>query len=128
MPIEEKARKIIEGKNFGFLATIKRDGSPQITPVWVDHDGEHVLVNTTKNRAKTANAKRDPRVALAIVEHENPYSKVVIYGRVVEITENGANEHIDKLAKKYLGKEKYPWSSHKEKRVIMKIKPEKIVY
>jgi len=120
------AKKLIDGRNFGFLATLMPDGSPQITPVWIDREGDIILVNTTVGRVKHKNITRDPRVALAIIDHENPYTMVSIRGRVVEITTEGAEEHIDKLAKKYLGLEKYPWKRKGETRIILKINPEKI--
>lgn len=125
--MDQKLAKLVEGKNFGFLATIGRDGYPTVTPVWVDHDGENILVNTTDTRAKVRNARRNPKVSLAVVDWSNPYDKVVVRGRVVEITEKGADEHIDRLAKKYLGQDKYPWRSPGEKRVILKIRPEKVI-
>ena len=114
-----------EKKAFANLATLNADGSPQVTPVWVDFDGTHVLVNTAKGRVKTRNLEREPRVALAISEPENPYRYLGIQGRVTEITESGADAHIDKLAHKYMGKD-YPFRAPGEKRVIVKIAPEKV--
>ena len=115
-----------EKKAFANLATLNADGSPQVTPVWVDFDGTHVLVNTAKGRVKTRNLEREPRVALAISEPENPYRYLGIQGRVTEITESGADAHIDKLAQKYLGKEKYPGHKEGVERVIVKVEPETI--
>jgi len=100
------------------------DLSHQVTPVWVDYDGEHVIFNSAKGRQKDRNVRRDPRVSLAIVDPENPYRYLEIRGKVVEITEQGADAHIDKLAKKYLGVDKYPYAQPSEVRVIYKIKPE----
>ena len=114
-----------EKKAFANLATLNADGSPQVTPVWVDFDGTHVLVNTAKGRVKTKNLERNPRVAMAISEPENPYRYLGIQGHVAEITENGADAHIDKLARKYLGKD-YPFRQPGEVRVIVKIAPEKV--
>lgn len=125
--MDQKLAKLVEGKNFGFIATISGDGYPVVTPVWVDHDGENILVNTTEGRAKVKNVRRNPKVSLAVVDWSNPYDKAVVKGRVVEVTEKGADEHIDKLAKKYLGVEKYPWKTPGEKRVILKIRPEKVL-
>jgi len=125
--LNQKLSKLVEAKNFAFIATVGRDGYPTVTPVWIDHDGEHLLVNTTNIRAKTRNVKTNPKVSVAVVDWSNPYDKVVVKGRVVEVSENGADEHIDKLAKKYLGQDKYPWHNPKEKRVIIKIKPEKVL-
>jgi PPOX class probable F420-dependent enzyme len=114
-----------EKKAFANLATLNADGSPQVTPVWVDFDGTHVLVNTAKGRVKTKNLEREPRVALAISEPENPYRYLGIQGRVTEITESGADAHIDKMAHKYLGKD-YPFRAPGEVRVIVKIAPDKV--
>jgi PPOX class probable F420-dependent enzyme len=112
-------------KAFANLATLNADGSPQVTPVWVDFDGTHVLVNTAKGRVKTKNLERERRVALAISEPENPYRYLGIQGRVTEITESGADAHIDKMAHKYLGKD-YPFRAPGEVRVIVKIAPDKV--
>ena len=125
MKLSKKAIKLIEGKNFGYLATVMKDGSPQVTPVWVDLEGDLILVNTAIGRLKQINTKRNPKVAVAIADASNQYNMVAIRGTVMEQTTNGAREHIDKLARKYLGKEKYPWFSSKEQRVILKIRPER---
>ena len=100
------------------------DGRPQVTPVWVDFDGEHVIFNSAKGRQKDRNVRRDPRVSLALIDPENPYRYLEIRGRVVEITEDGASAHIDKMAKKYLGVDKYPYGQPGEVRVIYKVQPE----
>ena len=111
---------------FAQLATVNADGTPQVTPVWVDFDGTHVLVNTARGRVKTKNLERNPRVALSISDPENPYRYVGIQGRVVEMTEKGGDAHIDKMAKKYLNKESYPFRQPGEVRVIVKIAPDKV--
>jgi PPOX class probable F420-dependent enzyme len=111
-------------KAFAQLATLNPDGSPQVTPVWVDFDGEHVIFNSAKGRQKDKNVRREPRVAVALIDPDNPYRYLEIRGKVVEITEQGAAEHIDKMAKKYLGVDKYPYGQPGEVRVIYKIKPE----
>ena len=111
---------------FANLATVNADGSPQVTPVWVDFDGTHVIVNTAKGRVKANNLARNPRVALSVADPENPYRYVGIQGRVVEMTEKGGDAHIDKMAKKYLGKDKYPYRAPGEVRLIVKIAPEKV--
>src|SRR5918911_386313 len=85
---------------FANLATLNADGSPQVTPVWADFDGTNIIVNTARGRVKHRNLQREPRVALAILDPENPYRYVGIQGRVTEMTEAGADEHIDKMAKK----------------------------
>lgn len=120
-----EAKKIIGGRNFAHLATLMPDGSPQVTPVWVDYDGGLVLVNTAEGRVKHRNVKRDPRVALSIIAEKDPYTMLAIRGKVVDITTKGADEHIERLSMKYLGK-KYPWHSPAQKRTILKIKPEYI--
>src|SRR3954451_8576769 len=111
---------------FAYVATLNADGSPQVTPVWVDFDGTHVIVNTARGRVKDRNLKREPRVAVAIQDPDNPYRYLSIQGRVAEMTENGADAHIDKMAKKYLGQDVYPGRAPGEQRVIVKITPEKI--
>jgi len=119
-------RKLFTEPNFGQLATIMPDGSPQVTTVWVDLDGDHILVNTAEGRVKPRNVRRDPRVAVAIADKDNPYSNASIRGRVVEVTNEGAEEHIDKLAKKYLGQDKYPFRQPGERRVIFVIEPQHV--
>ena len=128
MPVQlsEKARALIEGTNFGNLATIMPDGSPHVAPVWIDFDAGDVLVNTAEGRQKTKNIQRDPRVAIDVFNNENPYEMVAIRGRVVELTHEGADAHIDKLAKKYLGRDTYPFRQPGEQRVILRIQPEKV--
>src|SRR5580658_501677 len=122
--IPEKYRDLFQKRAFASLATLMPDGRPQVTPVWCDFDGEHVLFNSAKGRQKDKNVRRDPRVSLAIIDPENPYRYLEIRGRVVEITEDGADDSINKLAKKYLGVDKYPYAQPSETRVIYKIKPE----
>jgi PPOX class probable F420-dependent enzyme len=122
-------RKLFEGKNFVYLASIMKDGSPHVAPTWVDIDNGTLLVNTAVGRVKQKNISRDGRVALAIADHDNPYDMVTIRGKVIDqITGQEAEEHIDKLAKKYIGKDKYPSRAPGERRVILKIKPEKVFY
>ena len=112
--------------SFANLATLNVDGSPQVTPVWVDFDGTNVLINTAKGRVKARNLERQPRVAMSISDPENPYRYLGIQGRVVEMTETGSDAHIDKMAKKYMGKDTYPYRTPQERRVIVKIAPEKV--
>ena len=111
---------------FANLATLNPDGSPQVTPVWVDFDGSHVIVNTARGRVKAKNLAREPRVALSIADPENPYRYLGIQGRVVEMTEQGGDAHIDKMAKKYLGKDSYPFRKAGEVRIVVKIEPDKV--
>jgi PPOX class probable F420-dependent enzyme len=117
---------LFEKKTFAQLATIMQDGSPQVTPVWWEFDGKHVVINSAKGRTKDLNMRRNPNVALSIQDPENPYRHLSVKGKVVEITENGADAHIDKLAKKYIGKDVYPNRRAGEVRVIYRILPEKI--
>src|SRR3954470_18622050 len=111
---------------FAHVATLNPDGSPQVTPVWVYFDGTHVLVNTAKGRVKARNFANDPRVAISIADPENAYRYLGIQGRVVEMTEAGADVHIDKMTKKFLGKDGYPFRTPGEVRVIVKISPDKV--
>ena len=124
--ITPEIAKLFQGKNFVSLATLMEDGSPHVAPVWVDIEGDTILINTAEGRVKEKNVKRDKRVALSIFDHQNPYHMVSIRGKVTDITTEGADAHIDKLAKKYFGLDKYPYRSPDEKRIIVKIKPEKI--
>jgi PPOX class probable F420-dependent enzyme len=126
--ITEPIAKLFEGKNFAFVATLMKDGWPQITPTWVDLEDGRILVNTAEGRLKQKNISRDDRIAISVVDQNNPYQMVTIRARVVEQTKEGADEHIDKLAKKYLGVDKYPLHSPNEKRIILKIKPERVHY
>jgi PPOX class probable F420-dependent enzyme len=119
-------RDLFEKRAFAVLVTLMPDGSPQATPVWCDFDGTHVLVNSARGRVKDRNMRRDPRVALTILDPENPYRYLEIRGRVVEITEEGAEEHIDKLARKYLGVDRYPYRQPGEVRILYKILPERV--
>jgi PPOX class probable F420-dependent enzyme len=109
---------------FAHLATLMPDGSPQVTPVWVDYDGKFILVNTARGRQKDRNMKRDARVAIEIMDPDNPYRYIQVRGKVADITIEGANQHIDKLSKKYTGNEHYQNHRPGEVRVIYKIKPE----
>lgn len=124
--LTESTRKKLEGKNFIHLATVFPDGSPQVTPVWVDVEGKYILVNTAIGRVKQLNVKKNPRVALSLSDPANQYDFLQVRGKVVEqVTGQVAEDHIDKLNMKYHGKPKY---NHRpgEHRVILKILPEKI--
>jgi PPOX class probable F420-dependent enzyme len=113
---------MLEAPNIAHLATLMADGAPQVSPVWVDTDGRHVLVNTAAGRVKWRNVRRDPRVAIDVTERDNPYQMVTIRGRVIELREEGANAHIDKLAKKYTGRDSYGVKPD-ERRVVLVIEP-----
>ena len=123
--IPEKYLDLFEKKAFAALATVMPDGSPQVTPVWVDYDGNYVLVNTARGRQKDKNIARNRAVSLAITDPDNPYRYLEVRGGVEEITEDGADQHIDKMAKKYMGVDKYPYRQPGETRVLLKIKPER---
>ena len=123
--LTDQQAQLLLDKNFGSLATLRPDGSPQVTPVWVDWDGEHVLVNTLWARAKPHQVERDPRVEIAVFNLENPYQHVRIAGRA-ELVEEGAEEHIDKLSQKYVGEDVYPWRAPGDRRVILRITPESV--
>ena len=124
--IPEKYADLFKKRAFANLATVMPDGSPQVTPVWVDFDGKNVLFNSALGRVKDKNIRRDPRVSLAVQDPENPYRYLEVRGRVVEITQNGADEHINKLSQKYLGKPVYPFRQPGEVRVLYKIEPEHV--
>ena len=122
----DRYRDILEKKGFAHLATVGTDGRPQVTPVWVDFDGSHVRINTARGRVKDRNLAKNPQVALSIQDPDNPYRYVQIRGRVTEMTEQGADAHIDGLAKKYMGVDRYPGRQPNEKRVLVKITPEHV--
>lgn len=112
-------------KSFAHLATLMPDGRPQVTPVWIEFDGQHVLFNTAVGRQKDRNLVRDGRVALSITDPENPYRYVEVRGRVAERTEVGADAHIEHMSQKYLGTP-YPYRQPGERRVLYKILPESV--
>lgn len=124
--LNDRQKELLRGKNFAHIATIDETGAPQVTPVWIDYDGTHVIFNTEKARAKAKHLQRDPRVSLSLANAENPYNYLEVRGRVVEITEEGAADHIDKMAMKYMGREKYPFNKPGDVRLIVKILPEKV--
>jgi PPOX class probable F420-dependent enzyme len=125
--IPAKYRDLFEKKAFANLATIMPDGRPQVTPVWVNADGNDVLINSAKGRQKDKNMRSRDKVTLSIQDPENPYRYLEVRGRVIDVTEMGADAHIDRLAKKYLGADKYPFRQEGEVRVTYRIKPEKVV-
>jgi PPOX class probable F420-dependent enzyme len=122
----EKYSDLFEKKAFASLSTLMSDGSPQVTPVWFDYDGKHIRINSALGRVKDKNIRRDPRVSLAILDPDNPYRYIQIRGKVVDITQSGADDHIDRLAMKYLGQPKYPYRQANEVRVTYTIELEKI--
>jgi PPOX class probable F420-dependent enzyme len=124
--IPEDANHLFENKDFAHVATVNADGSPQVSPVWIGRDGDLVTFNTAEGRVKTDNLHRDERVAISIHAQDNPYENLIIQGTVVEMTEDGADDDIDALAKRYLDADSYPYRQPGEERVIVKIRPDKV--
>ena len=125
--LNEGAIKLLtEGKNIATIVTLIPDGSPQASVVWIDSDGENVVFNTAEGRLKTNNMRRDPRVAIVVTHADNAFQQLTVRGRVVEITTEGADDHIDTLAKKYLGLDSYPNRTPGEQRLIIRIAPERV--
>jgi PPOX class probable F420-dependent enzyme len=126
--IPDEAKHLFENKDFAHVATINSDGTPQVSAVWIGQDGDFVTFNTAEGRVKTNNLHDNPNVAISITSQENPYENLIIQGKVVEITQDGADEDIDALAKRYLGADSYPFRQPGEERVIVKIEPQKVNY
>ena len=124
--IPEKYRDLFNKRAFASLATRMPNGDVQVTPVWVDVDDGNLLFNSARGRLKDKNVRRDPRVTLTLMDPDNPYRYLEVRGRVVDVTEQGADQHINKLAKKYLGVDKYPYSQPGEVRVLYRVKPEHV--
>jgi len=121
MKLSSKVKKLIDGKNFASAATLMPDGSPQAATVWIDRDGDTIILNATRSRQRTKNLKRDPRVAISIYDQDNPYSSASIRGKVLNITEKGGEEHIDKMNMKYHGTPKYPYHTPNDPRVLITV-------
>ncbi|MDX6625300.1 MAG: hypothetical protein QOE56_289 [Solirubrobacterales bacterium] len=124
--IEGRARELIEEPNFCLVATLGADGAPHVAPVWLHHDGDTIVLNSAKGRAWPANLERDPRVTLTIPNRDNQYEYVAIRGHVDAFVEEGADAHIDQLAKKYLGQDTYPFRKDGEERIIVRIVPDRV--
>ena len=124
--MDEKVTKLFAEPNLVFIATVMKDGSPQVSPVWADLENEFVLVNTAEGRVKHKNVIRDSRVAVSVVDKNNPLNMTTIRGKVTEIIPDYDYKHANKLTKKYMGKEKYPFARPGEKRIILKILPERV--
>ena len=124
--IPDEAKHLFENKEMAHVATLNADGSPQVSAVWIALDGDLVTFNTAEGRLKPKNLRRDGRVAISIAGEENPYENVMIQGKVVELTNDGADDDIDALAKRYLDADSYPFRQPGEERVIVKIEPEKV--
>lgn len=126
-PLPDVVKKLIESKVFANVATLMPDGSPQVTQTWVDHDGDIILINTFEGSQKHRNVVRNPKVALDVCDPTSPYNMAIIRGRVIEVTSEGAEEHIDRMAKKYLGQDKYQMRQPGMKRVLIKIEPTRVI-
>ena len=124
--LPESVRALLQKKSFAHLATLMKDGSPQVSPVWVDLDGDIIVVNSAQGRVKDRNMRRDARVAVSVSDPDNPYQTAMIRGRVVAITTEGAEQHIDDMAKKYMGVDRYPLRTEGEVRVIYRIEADKV--
>ena len=126
--IPESHLDLFRKKAFANLATLMPNGSPQVTPVWVDYDGRHVIINTAEGRQKDKNLQRDGRVALSIMDPENPYRYLEVRGRITQRTHEGADQHIDAMARKYLGQDKYPYRQPGEVRVLYKVAADRCTF
>ena len=124
--LSEQAAGLLLGRNWGSLVDLRPDGSPHVTSVWVDYDGEHVLVNSAYGRCKVRNIQRNPRVALVVLPSDDQQSGYLSVSGTAELVDEGADEHIDSLAKKYLGADEYPFRTPGEQRVIIRITPERV--
>jgi PPOX class probable F420-dependent enzyme len=122
--IEGRAEELLRGRNFAHIGTLRADGSVQVSPTWVDVQDGRVALNTAEGRAWPRNLERDPRITLEVQNFENPYEYLEIRGRVAERTHDGADEHIDLLAKKYLDVDKYPTRQPGDQRVIIRVEPD----
>ncbi len=124
--IPPKYLDLLQKRAYAHLATVMPDGGPQVTPVWVDYVDGYLLVNTARNRVKDRNVRRDPRVALSIQDPDDPYRYIQVRGTVVDILEEGADDHIDKMSFKYTGRPRYQWRKSSETREILKIRPDSV--
>lgn len=124
--LNERDRRLFEDPNVGSLATINADGSPQVSPVWLDLDGDRILINSSRGRVKVRNVERDPRVAVSVFDRNDPETRTLVRGRVVEITEEGAVEHIHALSRKYDG-EDFTLTPDMV-RLILVIRPERVAH
>ncbi|MDX6485173.1 MAG: hypothetical protein QOF43_326 [Gaiellaceae bacterium] len=125
MALPDNVKKLFSGKNYGTVVTRRADGSPHATPVWIDTDGDQVMFNTNTVRAKYKHLKRDPWIAITVLPSEDLQSGyVTVYGKAVALDNDEGNAHIDRMAKKYLGADSYPWLQEGEQRVIVRVQPE----
>ena len=124
--MDEKAVKLFQDKNLIFIATLMKDGSPQLSPVWANFEDGHILVNTAEGRIKHKNVLRGSRVAVSVVSKDNPLDMTTVRGKVVDMIHDYDYKHADKLTQKYLGRDHYPFKREDEKRIVFKIKPEHV--
>ena len=124
--MDDKVVRLFSEKNLVYIATIMNDGSPQVSPVWANYEDEHILINTAEGRIKHKNVMRDPRVAVSVTSILNPLDMTTIRGTVVELIPDYEYKHADKLTMQYMGREHYPFKRDDEKRIILKIKPDKV--
>ena len=124
--MDKKAVKLFSEKNLVFIATVMKDGAPQVSPVWANYEDGYVMVNTAEGRIKHKNVLRDPRVAISVVSKDNPLDMTTIRGIVEELIPDCDYKHADKLTQQYMGREHYPFKRDDEKRVVLKIKPTKV--
>ena len=123
--LPQSVKKILQDKAYGHVVTFNPEGKPQLTMVWVDGEGDEVLFNTADGRLKPKNLRRDPRVIISVQDHNDPQSYMVFHGRA-SVTESGADEHIDTLARRFLGVDKYPFRQPGEKRLLVRVKVDRI--
>ena len=124
--LEGRVRELLEQPNFVAVATNTTDGSPDVKVVWADVEDDHVVLNSAEGRKWPERLRRDRRVTVTVINHENPYEYAMIKGRLADDTHDGADENIDRLAKKYLGKDEYPWLQPGEQRIKFLVEPERV--
>jgi PPOX class probable F420-dependent enzyme len=122
-PLPDQVKQLIEDKSYAHVATLMPDGSPQVTQTWVDHDGDTIIINSNEGSQKHKNVLRNPKISMDISDPGNSYRVAMIRGRVSEVTFDGAEDHVDRLAKKYLGQDKYPMRRPGVRRVMIKVEP-----
>jgi PPOX class probable F420-dependent enzyme len=123
--LPQSVKKVLQDKAYGHVVTLGADGKPQLTMVWLDVDGDEVLFNTAEGRLKPKNLRRDPRIMISVQDRNDPQAYMLFHGKA-SVTEAGADEHIDKLAKRFLGADKYPFRRPGEKRLVVRIKADRI--
>jgi len=123
--LPQSVKKVLQDKAYGHVVTFGADGKPQLTMVWLDADGDEVLFNTAEGRLKPKNLRRDPRIMISVQDRNDPQAYILVHGKA-SVTEAGADEHIDKLAKRFLGADKYPYRRPGEKRLLVRIKADRL--